>query len=90
MVCVVFVTLLLFHVVLNGALVSVLNSAPSMKNRTRTTPTLSLAEAEMVTCPVTVAPFTGAVVHLRLGDTIEESCDVKPSFINAVTSGHPI
>ena len=67
MVCVVFDTLLLFHVVLNGALVSVSNSTPSMKKRTRTTPTLSLAAAEMVTWPLTVAPLVGAVTETPVG-----------------------
>jgi hypothetical protein len=69
-VCVVFVTLLVFHVVLNGALVSVSSNTPSIKKRTRTTPTLSLAAAEMVTWPVTLAPAVGAVTETLVGATV--------------------
>src|SRR5690348_17098091 len=65
-----FAALLLFQVVLNGALVSVSNSTPSMKKRTRTTPTLSLADAVMVTWPLTVALFAGVVTATPVGAAV--------------------
>ena len=42
-----------------AAVSSALNSTPSTKNLTPTTPTLSEAVAEIVVVPYTVAPLTG-------------------------------
>ena len=47
-----------------GEVVSVPASVPSTKSSTRLTPTLSLALAETVTVPLTVAPFSGAVIDV--------------------------
>jgi hypothetical protein len=50
--------------VANGAaVISAPSGAPSSRKRTPTTPTLSLAVADTVTVPDTVAPATGAVIE---------------------------
>src|SRR5687767_7608092 len=54
-----------------GAVVSVATTVPSTRNSTRVTPTLSLALAEIVTVPLTVAPAAGEV-----SDTV--GCVVSP------------
>ena len=49
------------------------SAAPSSRNCTPTTPTLSLAVAETVTVPETVAPLAGAVIDTVGGVTSDRS-----------------
>jgi hypothetical protein len=63
-VCVPFATVALFQEIEYGDTVSsVPSAAPSRRNCTPTTPTLSLAVADTVTFPDTVALFTGADIN---------------------------
>lgn len=57
------------QVMLKGAVVFPPTSTPSTVNRTRTTPTLSDALAEIVTFPLTTAPEAGAV-RLTVGRVV--------------------
>ena len=67
-VCAPFVEDLLSHDALYGAIVtSAPNAAPSSSNCTPTTPTLSLAPANTLTVPETVAPLAGAVIETAGG-----------------------
>src|SRR3954467_119000 len=71
------------HETLYGADVSSeVMSAPSMRNRTPATPTLSAPAAETVTVPVTVPPALGAV-NVTVGGVVSEgaACVVALAFI---------
>src|SRR5262245_44811675 len=59
--CAPFAAVVVFHEAEKGAVVSVLAGAPSTRKSTRVTPRSSVAEAEIVTAPLTVAPAAGAV-----------------------------
>jgi hypothetical protein len=62
--CEPFATVVVFHENEYGDDVSVEWSEPSTKSSTRLTPTLSLALAETVTVPLTVAPLAGDVIDV--------------------------
>jgi hypothetical protein len=62
-----FDTVVVFHANEYGAVVSVPATAPSTSSSTRLTPTSSLALADTVVVPLTVAPFPGEVIEVLGG-----------------------
>ena len=65
-----------FHVTLYGDVVSVPTTIPLIRKLTEDTTTLSVAVAESVTVPLTLAPFAGAVT-VTVGGVVSKMLVVK-------------